>query len=515
MKKPSDDLFRLIKSLSPSEKRYFKVVRSQRDGNKTSAYHKLFDAIDGQRVYDEDALKAKYQGQKFVNNLPMAKKYLMESILRALSSYHVSRRNDIELQEKVQGAAILHDKGLADIRDKLMQSAKQNAMKNEDTIELLRILRFQGSFRHNNSDKDNENQIESMYDEQVRLIERLRLEVELARLQSLTHVRFMHVHYARAASDRALLREIISHPLMRDEKRFDTEKLRLTYHNILSRCHHILGEDEEAYFHAKQSIVAIEQLRGRGGITTMAYARLLHNFASRCAGAGQWQDHRQTVDKLRSLPDKDLRMRKFKFESLYSHQLAYNWAVGDVTRLMKILPRIDEDFAALQAVLTPYQYLMLFYNILVHLVALGEFERAFDYAERILAEEELLPDQSAYVRLILIIIHLELARFEIVDSAIRSLRRYLRKRERLFKMEEAVLRALARAGKLSDRREEIELYSQLRQELSAIADDPDEARILGYFDLLAWAESKIQGITIAELQKRQARPLSGEQRPVD
>ena len=53
--KPSDELFKLIKSLTKSEKRFFKLSSSLQSGEKN--YLKLFDAIEKQLEYDEEDIK--------------------------------------------------------------------------------------------------------------------------------------------------------------------------------------------------------------------------------------------------------------------------------------------------------------------------------------------------------------------------------------------------------------------------------------------------------------------------
>ena len=49
----SDDLFYLIKSLTKSEKRSFKLFASTTEVGKKSIYIDVFDAIEKQKKYDE------------------------------------------------------------------------------------------------------------------------------------------------------------------------------------------------------------------------------------------------------------------------------------------------------------------------------------------------------------------------------------------------------------------------------------------------------------------------------
>lgn len=80
----SDDLFRLVKSMSKSEKRYFKLFASMQGKNKK--YLLLFDAIDRQGVYNESALKEELKQEKFVRQLAVTKGYLYNLILKKSST---------------------------------------------------------------------------------------------------------------------------------------------------------------------------------------------------------------------------------------------------------------------------------------------------------------------------------------------------------------------------------------------------------------------------------------------
>ena len=78
--KPSHELFRLIRSLSKSEKRFFKLMSSLQSGEKN--YIKLFDAIEKQAEYDEEAIKVQFKTETFIKHLPSEKNHLYKLILQ-------------------------------------------------------------------------------------------------------------------------------------------------------------------------------------------------------------------------------------------------------------------------------------------------------------------------------------------------------------------------------------------------------------------------------------------------
>ena len=64
----SEQLFILIKSLSPEEKRQFKLFSSKYQRTKGNNYVRLFDAVDKLSQYDEDQLRKKFKKEKFIRN---------------------------------------------------------------------------------------------------------------------------------------------------------------------------------------------------------------------------------------------------------------------------------------------------------------------------------------------------------------------------------------------------------------------------------------------------------------
>ena len=66
MKTNSDPLHQLIHSLSKGEKRSFKIYASRHVLGDENNYVKLFDAIEKQKEYDEEALLKKFKNEKFI-----------------------------------------------------------------------------------------------------------------------------------------------------------------------------------------------------------------------------------------------------------------------------------------------------------------------------------------------------------------------------------------------------------------------------------------------------------------
>jgi hypothetical protein len=137
MKTPSNALFKLIRKMTPSEKRYFKrfgLLQQKKDSNK---YTLLFDAINEQNEYNEPALLKQFKGYDFINNFSEIKKYLFNQIQKALRNYHSQSSIDIILYNYLSDISVLYGKELYVECSRIIKKAKKIATKHEKFSLLL------------------------------------------------------------------------------------------------------------------------------------------------------------------------------------------------------------------------------------------------------------------------------------------------------------------------------------------------------------------------------------------
>ncbi|HMQ48269.1 MAG TPA: hypothetical protein PKA00_12715 [Saprospiraceae bacterium] len=106
-------LHALIHALSKSEKRYFKLY-CQREAD-SSNYIKLFDAIEKQDNYDEQAIKKKFIQETFVRQLHVTKHYLRQLILKSLRQFHADISKNAVLKDTLRNVEILYNKELYEL----------------------------------------------------------------------------------------------------------------------------------------------------------------------------------------------------------------------------------------------------------------------------------------------------------------------------------------------------------------------------------------------------------------
>lgn len=121
----SNELYRLIHSLTVEEKGYFKkfATRHSSEGGK---YLQLFDAINKQTAFEEKSLIKKFKSYAFM------KVYLKETIVESMLLYYRHQNQQIDLLTQIQKVHFLLMKGMQDealkiLRKSIKHSKKMNA----------------------------------------------------------------------------------------------------------------------------------------------------------------------------------------------------------------------------------------------------------------------------------------------------------------------------------------------------------------------------------------------------
>jgi hypothetical protein len=127
----SDELFRLIHSLSKEEKGYFKKFATRHSAS-DSINLKLFNAISSQTVFEESDLK------KSIKNYARAKVYLKDMIMDAMIIYYRNNHPHIQLLNQIQKIHLLLVKGLYNESLRLLKKTLESS----EAMELFTLSRY-------------------------------------------------------------------------------------------------------------------------------------------------------------------------------------------------------------------------------------------------------------------------------------------------------------------------------------------------------------------------------------
>jgi tetratricopeptide (TPR) repeat protein len=139
MKTPSNDLFRLIKTMSAIERRQFKVVHNGDIGASNNTLD-LFDIIANMEEYDEAAVKQQIKDASFAKNLKVHKNRLQQQILSYFRLHKTAPTPAERIREQVDYAEILWQRKLYDMSLELLERAGKQCEIYEEYELLLLVL---------------------------------------------------------------------------------------------------------------------------------------------------------------------------------------------------------------------------------------------------------------------------------------------------------------------------------------------------------------------------------------
>ena len=99
------------------------------------------------------------------------------------------------------------------------------------------------------------------------------------------------------------------------------------------------------------------------------------------------------------------------------------------------------------------------------------------------------------------IAHYEMGNYDILESLIKSVYRFMAKMENLSTIEVEIFKFIRNSFHLSAR-ELKPAFIELLNKLKGLEKNPLEARALSYLDIISWLESKVNGESVDKIIRR-------------
>lgn len=501
--KPSTELHDLIKSLTKSEKRFFKLHSSLQSGDKN--YLRIFDALDKQKVYDEAAIKKQFAKETFIRHFPSEKNHLYKLILKALRAYHAEGSVSGILKQEIKNIEILYNKALYTECNKLLHRAKRIAKENERFYYLFELLNWEKmlleeAYESGEFTKD----LDALIEEEREVIERLRNLAAYHILYSKINYVFRSGGYVRTDEEHAMVEEISEHPLIKGKN----TALSMRAATI---CYYTQGFCAWAKRDWKSSLEKFQRVRQildddpkirkdlpKRYLRTLQYIILCHIERQ------QFKEAREDIRKLRELGGKegfsgiDSQLQIFSAGHLCELRLLDR--MGEHDKAVELVPRVLEGMEEFGDRLHKEHEIEFHYVLACVYFGAGEHNKALFWLNKVLNENEptLRQDIFTYARLFNLVVHYELGNNDLLEYIVRSTQRYLSKHQRAHEVEVLLIENIKKLSRISDPVARKELFTALGKQLRVLFKDPNEALVLKYFDVLGWVRSHEEDITFSE-----------------
>lgn len=499
----SDTLFQLIHSLEKAEKRHFKLYIKRSSAKDDLKIVQLFDALDKLSDYDEKLLLKKLNGieKPQLSNL---KSHLYKQILASLRLLKSTDSIDLQLNEQFDYAHILYKKGLFNQSIKLLDRAKEMAKANQKFYFLTQVIALEKRIEALHITKSIQDRAEQLAIEANDVSRHIDTVARLSNLALRLYSWYTKNGHARNEKDETGVKEYMRTHL--PEKAFEQTGFYERLYLYQSYCWYaFIRQDFLMYYRYSQKWVDLfleQPLMVR--VETGHYIKGLHNLLNAHFDLRNYQRFEITLKQFEEFAETDrvkdhdnFRIQSFIY--ITTAKINQHFMLGTFKEGLVLVPGVVEKLEEYALFLDEHRIMVLNYKIATLYFGSGDYETCIDYLQKIINDNvDLRVDLQSYARLMHLIAHYELGNYSILEYLIKSVYRFMAKKENLTVVEEEIFKFLRNSFHVSRHALKVE-FEKFLQKTKQLEKSRFETRAFAYLDIISWVESKVYKKTMGEI----------------
>lgn len=505
---PSEDLFKLIQSLTPNEKGYFKKFSKIHVREGKNNYMLLFEAIEKQDAYDEQALINKFRNEQFVKQFPVAKNYLYNLILKALDVYHSGV--DLEIGYLIHCSIILTDKAMFEPALKFLKRAEVLAREHHKLSYMNKILNHELYILRRGATAKKMEMLDEHYRLRVENADQLRYVIEYQHLNDLMCEQFNRSFGIQRNEAIREAGRLIQLPLMKEMPAGLSLYAQIEFWSTYLHYYSICRNYEKAY--EITSTLINEVLRKNEHIlANQTKILIMQNHCTSCIDTGRLEEAVKTLERLRLVETTYNLERLTMFQFIYLQELIIHLKTGQYSESLKVIEKAEKEMLEFDDKMRGNPKGFLFYLAAFTHFANGNFKEAQKWVNLLLNSKlsDYRSDIVSSFKILELLIYYETDKNDIIHYKLDSFERALKKDRENYGFELMVLGGIR---KLFQEQRVPEIAGQARNLKKEITDYIEKNSAASdafyHFDLRDWLETKISlkplSLVLASAQKHSA-----------
>ena len=503
-----DALFVLVKSLSKSEKRQFKLYVGRLGVNSDAKFLALFNLLDKIKVYKEKIiLDSGIVKKEQLSNL---KAHLYKQILVSLRLNPVNQNIRVQIREQLDFATILYQKGLYKQSLKILDKVKATAIDNEEKniayeiVELEKIIETQYITR-SIPDRANELAIQAK-----ELSGQNVITSKLSNLSMQLYSMMLKVGYVKSDESHQMVEEYFEKhlPKYKIEDLGFREKLWLykahLWHSFLMQdflsCYKYANKWVGLFYEQKEMIYLNPVFFLKGNhylLESLFYVKYSSQF-------------KQTLEKLESIVEskafpKNDNINSLVFLYLNANRLSLHFLEGTFEKGLYLVKIVEYGINKHKDRIDVHHVMVLYYKIACLYFGIGDNKSCIQYLKKIIENKNLKmrEDLMCFARVLSLVAHYEAGMDYHLEVQLKSTYKFLLKMNDMHAVQKEMIKFLRNLGNIypHELRDE---FLKLYKELKKYEDHPYEKRAFLYLDIISWLESHLEDKPVSQIIREKA-----------
>jgi len=502
-KDQKDNLFLLVKSLTKSEKRQFKLYVGRLDVNQDSKFLNLFNVLDKASVYDEAAiLKTKIVKKQQLANV---KAHLYKQILISLKLNPSHQNIRSQIREQLDFASILYHKGLYKQSLKILDKSKEVALQHEEKnlayeiVELEKIIESQYITRS----------ISTRADElAIQAKEISSLNVIASKLSNLSlqlYSFILKTGYVKNEEESKLVTSYFNEHLPKFNIKDLGFREKLWLYNANLWYSFLMQDFLNCYKYATKWVELFYENPSMVKLNPVFFLKG-HNYLLEALfyvqNKEKFQDALlkfQMMTSEKSFP-KDENVQALTFLYLNINSINLYFIDGSFDDGLKIIPKIEKELQEYKDRLDEHHLMIFYYKFASMHFGAGNNKECIFYLDKIISNKSLMmrEDLQCFARVLNLVAHYEAGLDYHIESLLRSTYKFLLKINDLYEVQKEMIKFIR--GLQDIYPQDIKkAFINLHDTLKLYEDHPYERRAFLYLDIISWLESKIESKPVGQI----------------
>jgi hypothetical protein len=506
----TDPVFQLVKSLTRSEKRHFRLFSNRQGSNEGLKFIQLFDALEGMDHYNEEKILQQAPAIKKVQ-LANLKSNLYRQLLSSLRLYHNNQNLDIQLHEQLDFARVLYNKGFYQQSLKMLEKVKATAQQADLPHIVLEALDFEKLIESQYITRSLRGKAEALSNEAIAVAQHVTHMHELSNVALRLYGMYIKVGHARNQNDYERVKTYFRTNLPDIDLQKSGFFEKLNYYQAHVWYYYLVHDFRACYRYAQKWVDLFEENPVMKEKQSTLYIKGIHNLLSALYNLLYYSRFMEVLKKLEDFAQEEGRRTTPNTEALlflytWTNKLNAYFMEGRFTDGIELIPELLEKLRQFQSQLDPHWQLIFYYKIASLYFGSGDYQKAIQYLNKIIhfKEASLREDLQCFARILNLIAHFEAGEDRALEYQIKSTYHFLGKMNDQQQMQVEIFRFLRNLGNVEPHQLK-DAFIALKEKLTLIAADPFERRPFLYLDILSWLESKIENIPVQTIMQRKLK----------
>ena len=502
--KPSRDLFALIQSMSPREKRLFRLRAKDMRRETDSNFLILFNLIASQTEYDEQQVKAKLAGAACLGQFTRAKNYLYDRILKTLRQFHEEKSARGRCLAVLEGVEVLTRRQLYAQAAKKLKTGLRIANNYALTDQVPALLAWQRNLLKRQNVPKLAEALEALEKKEADAIRLLQREQQLRALYD----RFLVLSKKRRGpkpnageTEAATLARLRTHPALAYPASQLTFNAKLAHHLCLALYHRLRGEIVAAHARYREVRCTWEAHPKLLAAFPDRYLRAVSAFLYSCHSIAEYSEFAPLLERIEqdaSLSGVDkTRIRVMSYNLRLLYQLNQPQLRPAPTLTAALANELTETRLPLSL------WISATINLALYHFMREDFRNSSKWFRAVLA----LPrgkegaDLREFARLLLLFNFYELDHLDLLAYELKAFHRFLQTQHSINPLETAVRKFF----RYIDRHPGIRDRATALRMLEADMCNPQLDMLMGAEEVRIWVESRLHNQTLVEVHAARRR----------